>query len=114
VIPEGFITETRLLGAAIASLDLSAAIASIEPETAVAIGTALVLHLPRGSVFDTVVTTEQLAGGQLIASVTLQASQKIYDRTSVSDRLLVITVHPGAVFKRDNVHPSAGAGWLSG
>ena len=85
VIPEGFITETRLLGAAIASLDLSAAIASIEPETAVAIGTALVLHLPRGSVFDTVVTTEQLAGGQLIASVTLQASQKTYDRTSVSE-----------------------------
>lgn len=79
VIPESFVKETRLLGAAIASLNKSNAVASVEPTAAVAVGTALVLHLPNSAEFDTVVISEQLADGQLIAAYKLELCQ---DNTS--------------------------------
>lgn len=75
VIPEEFVKETRLLGAGIASLGISKAVASVQPRTAVPVGSALTLSLPTNAVFDTVVTTEELAGGQLIAAYTLELCQ---------------------------------------
>jgi hypothetical protein len=72
LVPDNFITETRAFGKSIASLQPPVAVASVAPMSALGIGIALDLKLPLGAKFDTVVSSENLTAGQLIAAYTLE------------------------------------------
>jgi alpha-L-fucosidase len=67
LIPDNLVKETRALGSAIASLSPPHAIAMLNSTTTLSVGDAVVVRLPVGAAFDTVVSMEDLSGGQCVA-----------------------------------------------